>query len=278
MAEDAAFTKKTLDDWAALATKELKGKPLDSLGWATPEGIRVKPLYNAADLAAIEAQGFPLKHAMPGFPPYLRGPRATMYANRPWTIRQYSGFSTAEESKPLLPRKSAGRADGAVDRLRSRHPSRLRQRPSASRRRCRQGRGRDRQRRGHEDPVRRHPARPDERVDDDERRGIAGLGRLYRRRRRAGRRAGQAPGHDPERHPQRIHGPQHLYLPARAVDADRRRHYRIHRPAHAQVQFDLDLRLSHGGSRCDLGSGTGIYPCRRPRIRARGAVARAQDR
>ena len=78
--------------------KELRGKPLDSLDWATPEGIGVKPLYTAADLETIEAAGFPLRDAMPGVPPYLRGPRATMYANRPWTIRQYSGFSTAEES------------------------------------------------------------------------------------------------------------------------------------------------------------------------------------
>src|SRR5271165_1168255 len=97
MADDGVFAKKTLDDWAGLATKELRGKPLDSIDWETSEGIRVKPLYTADDLAAIEAARFPLK-AMPGFPPYLRGPRATMYANRPWTIRQYSGFSTAEES------------------------------------------------------------------------------------------------------------------------------------------------------------------------------------
>jgi methylmalonyl-CoA mutase len=84
--------------WKALAAKELRGKPLDSLERQTPEGIAVKPLYTAADLEAIEAAGFPWRAATPGVPPYLRGPRATMYANRPWTIRQYSGFSTAEES------------------------------------------------------------------------------------------------------------------------------------------------------------------------------------
>ena len=92
MADDDAFPAKTLDDWARLARSELKGKPLDSLDWITPEGIRVKALYTAKDLADIECA------ALPGFPPYLRGPRATMYANRPWTIRQYAGFSTAEES------------------------------------------------------------------------------------------------------------------------------------------------------------------------------------
>ncbi len=84
--------------WTELAAKELRGKPLDSLDWRTSEGIAVKPLYTAADLERIEAAGFPWRAAIPGVPPYLRGPRATMYSNRPWTIRQYAGFSTAEES------------------------------------------------------------------------------------------------------------------------------------------------------------------------------------
>ncbi|HYU11487.1 MAG TPA: methylmalonyl-CoA mutase [Stellaceae bacterium] len=87
-----------LAKWSALAAAELKGKLVSSLDWHTPEGITVKPLYTEADLEAIEAKGFPWRDALPGVPPYLRGPRATMYANRPWTIRQYSGFSTAEES------------------------------------------------------------------------------------------------------------------------------------------------------------------------------------
>jgi methylmalonyl-CoA mutase len=89
---------ETTAPWAALAAKELNGKPLSSLDWHTPEGIAVKALYTAADLEKIAAEGFPWRDALPGLPPYLRGPRATMYANRPWTIRQYSGFSTAEES------------------------------------------------------------------------------------------------------------------------------------------------------------------------------------
>ena len=82
-----------LEDWRALAAKELKGADPASLTWATPEGIAVKPLYTAEDLERLETLG-----SLPGLPPYLRGPRATMYANRPWTIRQYAGFSTAEES------------------------------------------------------------------------------------------------------------------------------------------------------------------------------------
>ncbi len=89
----AEFPKKTAADWQALAAKELGGKSVDDLLWQTPEGIAVKPLYTEADLEGLETLG-----SFPGFPPYLRGPRATMFANRPWTIRQYAGFSTAEES------------------------------------------------------------------------------------------------------------------------------------------------------------------------------------
>ena len=93
-----AENSKILTEWQKLAERELRGKPVDGLDWATPEGITVKPLYTEADLEAVAAQGFPFREAVPGASPYLRGPRATMYANRPWTIRQYSGFSTAEES------------------------------------------------------------------------------------------------------------------------------------------------------------------------------------
>ena len=77
----------------ALDEKELRGKPIEALYWTSPEGIQIKPLYTAADLEATEQV-----QSLPGMSPYLRGPRASMYANRPWTIRQYAGFSTAEES------------------------------------------------------------------------------------------------------------------------------------------------------------------------------------
>ncbi|HEX3972745.1 MAG TPA: methylmalonyl-CoA mutase [Stellaceae bacterium] len=88
----ADFPAKSLADWVALAGKELGGKSPDTLAWQTAEGIAVKPLYTAADLEQIETQ------SLPGFPPFTRGVRATMYAGRPWTLRQYAGFSTAEES------------------------------------------------------------------------------------------------------------------------------------------------------------------------------------
>jgi methylmalonyl-CoA mutase len=88
MADD----RPTRGVWEALARKELKGD-LDALTWHTPEGIAVRPLYTGADLEGLEAVD-----SLPGFEPFLRGVRATMYANRPWTVRQYAGFSTAEES------------------------------------------------------------------------------------------------------------------------------------------------------------------------------------
>ena len=98
--------KKTLEEWRALAAGELKGKDPDELVWETPEGITVKALYTADDLEKLESEGFPLS-SLPGFAPYLRGPKATMYANRPWTVRQYAGFSTAEESNAFY-RKALG--------------------------------------------------------------------------------------------------------------------------------------------------------------------------
>ena len=89
----AKFGSPSFEDWRNLADKEGKGRSDEDLVWQTPEGIGVKPLYTADDLANIEHLG-----GLPGFAPFVRGPRATMYAGRPWTIRQYAGFSTAQES------------------------------------------------------------------------------------------------------------------------------------------------------------------------------------
>ena len=86
------FANKNLTDWHQLVESELKGGSSEDLIWDTPEEISIKPLYTAADLEGLEMSG-----QMPGFAPFSRGVRATMYANRPWTIRQYAGFSTAEE-------------------------------------------------------------------------------------------------------------------------------------------------------------------------------------
>ena len=96
-----------LDDWRALARRELKGREPEALTWETPEGIPVGPLYTEADLAGLGHLG-----SLPGLAPYTRGPRATMYAGRPWTIRQYAGFSTAEESNAFYRKALAAGQQG----------------------------------------------------------------------------------------------------------------------------------------------------------------------
>jgi methylmalonyl-CoA mutase len=95
------------DDWRVLAEKELRGRALDDLTWDTPEGIPVQPLYTAADLDGVEDLD-----TLPGFEPFTRGVRASMYANRPWTVRQYAGFSTAEESNAFYRRNLAAGQTG----------------------------------------------------------------------------------------------------------------------------------------------------------------------
>ena len=97
----------TLKDWEELARKELKGREVSELDWHTAEGIRLKPLYTAADLEELE-----MANTLPGFFPFLRGPKATMYAGRPWTIRQYAGFSTAEESNAFYRKNLAAGQKG----------------------------------------------------------------------------------------------------------------------------------------------------------------------
>jgi len=103
----ADFPRKTLADWLALAGSELKGRSPEDLNWPTPEGIEVKALYSAADLEALDHL-----ESLPGFPPFVRGTRATMYAGRPWTLRQYAGFSTAEESNAFYRKNLEGGQTG----------------------------------------------------------------------------------------------------------------------------------------------------------------------
>src|SRR5210317_364134 len=97
----------SVDEWRDLATKQMRGKPLDELTWNTPEGIDVKPLYTKADTENLQ-----YTDTMPGLAPYIRGPQATMYAGRPWTIRQYAGFSTAEESNAFYRKALAAGGQG----------------------------------------------------------------------------------------------------------------------------------------------------------------------
>jgi len=97
----------TKDDWKALAEKELRGRPLEDLTWNTLEGIPVQPLYTEEDV-----QDLPHMGGVPGYGPFTRGVKATMYAGRPWTIRQYAGFSTAEESNAFYRKNLAAGQQG----------------------------------------------------------------------------------------------------------------------------------------------------------------------
>ena len=232
------MTDKTIADWQAAAAKEVKGQDLT---WHTPEGIAVKPLYTAEDV--------PADPGLPGFAPFTRGVRASMYAGRPWTIRQYAGFSTAEESNAFYRRNlAAGQKGLSVAFDLATH-------------------------RGYDSD---HPRV----VGDVGKAGVAidtvedmkilfdgiPLDKMSVSMTMNGAVipilaffivAGEEQGVDrklarrdhPERHPQGVHGPQHLHLPARAEHADRLGHLRLYQPRDAEVQLDLDLRLSHAGSR-----------------------------
>jgi methylmalonyl-CoA mutase len=101
---------RSLQEWEKAAAKSAPGGDLGRLVWTTPEGIAVKPLYTAADLAALPEPA--LADTLPGFAPFIRGPQATMYAVRPWTIRQYAGFSTAEDSNAFYRKSLAAGGQG----------------------------------------------------------------------------------------------------------------------------------------------------------------------
>jgi methylmalonyl-CoA mutase len=101
------FAPASLEDWARAAAKSAPGGNVDALSWLTPDGISVKPLYTAEDTANLAHT-----NTLPGFEPFIRGPQATMYAVRPWTIRQYAGFSTAEESNAFYRKALAAGGQG----------------------------------------------------------------------------------------------------------------------------------------------------------------------
>ncbi|MFZ9493945.1 MAG: methylmalonyl-CoA mutase [Burkholderiaceae bacterium] len=102
-----AFKPASLEHWAHAAAKSAPGGDIEKLNWVTPEGITVKPLYTASDVADL-----PYANTLPGFEPFIRGPQATMYAVRPWTIRQYAGFSTAEDSNRFYRKALAAGGQG----------------------------------------------------------------------------------------------------------------------------------------------------------------------
>jgi methylmalonyl-CoA mutase len=105
-----AESKPGLEDWQRAAQKSAPGGDVSALAWVTPEGLTVKPLYTAADVQGLTDPS--LANTLPGFAPYVRGPQATMYAVRPWTIRQYAGFSTAEDSNAFYRKNLAAGGQG----------------------------------------------------------------------------------------------------------------------------------------------------------------------
>ena len=145
----------------------------------------------------------------------------------------------------VLSQGARRRRPGRQRRVRPGHPPRLRQRPSARDRRRRQGRRGDRFGRGHEDPVRRSARQVSVSMTMNGACCRCSQATWWPLKSRACRR--QALRDHPERHPQGVHRPQHLYLPAAAFDAHRRRHHRVHRAQHAALQLDIDLRLPHAG-------------------------------
>ncbi|MEY3975047.1 MAG: hypothetical protein RLZZ33_102 [Pseudomonadota bacterium] len=107
MSKDDILNSESIGVWTKAAAKSAPGGNPEALVWATPEGLSVKPLYTAADVA-----GLPYTDTLPGFAPFIRGPQATMYAVRPWTIRQYAGFSTAEASNAFYRKALAAGGQG----------------------------------------------------------------------------------------------------------------------------------------------------------------------
>ena len=99
--------KKSLAEWRAVASKELRGRSLDELDWHTLEGLKIKPIYTKEDTDQLDHLD-----SLPGMEPFTRGPKATMYSGRPWTIRQYAGFSTAEESNAFYRKNLAAGQQG----------------------------------------------------------------------------------------------------------------------------------------------------------------------
>ncbi|MCX7897161.1 MAG: methylmalonyl-CoA mutase [Rhodocyclaceae bacterium] len=107
MNRDPELKIPSLETWEKAAAKSAPGGDLHKLSWVTPEGLVVKPLYTRADI-----EGLPYADTLPGFEPFVRGPQATMYTVKPWTIRQYAGFSTAEESNAFYRKALAAGAQG----------------------------------------------------------------------------------------------------------------------------------------------------------------------
>ena len=253
------------DAWKTLAAKESRGADLSR---TTPEGITLKTVYGPEDAADIDP-GFP------GVAPYTRGPYATMYAGRPWTIRQYAGFSTAEESNAFYRRNlAAGQKGLSVAFDLATHRGYDSDHPRVTGDVGKAGVAID----SVEDMKLLFDGIPlgEMSVSMTMNGAVLPVLAFYIV---AGEEQGvdraALIGHDPERHPERVRGPQHLHLSAEPIDADRQRHHRFHVARDAQVQQHLDLGLSYARGRRDGGAGDGLHAGRRHGICPRRGEDRA---
>jgi methylmalonyl-CoA mutase len=230
-----------ISDFASVAWRDapVAPPPPDGTAWLTPEGIPVKPHHGPADRAGLD-----FLDTYPGLPPYLRGPYPTMYVTQPWTIRQYAGFSTAEDSNAFYRRNlAAGQKGLSVAFDLATHRGYDSDHPRVGRRR--HGGGRDRLDLRHAHPVRRHPARP--------------MSVSMTMNGRAPVLASTSwPAEEQGVSPDKLSGTiqndilkefmvRNTYIYPQGLDADLRRHLRLHGGPHAEVQLDLDLRLPHAG-------------------------------
>src|SRR6056297_1544543 len=222
----------TVQSWEALASKQMKGKSPDELVWHTPDDIAVKPLYTAEDVEGLE-----YTDTMPGLSPYVRGPQATMYAGRPWTIRQYAGFSTAEASNAFYRKALAAGGQGisvAFDLATHRgydsdHPR-----------------------------VTGDVGKAGVAIDSVEDMKVLLDGIPL----------------DQVSVSMTINGAQHLHLSARAEHENHRRHHRLLFTSHAPLQHHFHIGVPHPGSRGQCGAGACLHSCRRQGIYPHGAGVR----
>ena len=255
-------------DWRAA----YEGSPERDATFTTLSGEPVRPLYTQDDLPAGERIG------LPGRYPFTRGPYPSMYRGRLWTMRQFAGFGTAEETNErfryLLEHGQTGLST-AFD-MPSLDGARLRLAALAGRGRTR-GR-RDRHARRHADAVRGHRPRGGQRLDDDQRPGRHHARLLRRRGRGAGGPGGPARRHDPGRHPQGVHRAEGVVLPDRPGDAPAGRHDRVVLDDDAALAPGVDQRLPHPRGRLDRRAGARVHAEERLHLRRAGARARTRRR
>ena len=243
--------------------------------FVTSSGIPIADLYAPADVASLDEDG---DLGRPGEFPFTRGVQPTMYRGRLWTMRQYAGFASAEQTnrrfRYLLEQGQTGLSVAFDLPTQMGYDSDA----PAARRRGRPGRRPDQLPRGHGGAARRDPAGPREHVDDDQRHGPDPARLLRCGRRAPGRATQRDQRHDSERHPQGVHRARHVHLPAPPSHAPRHRRVRILRGRAAEMEHHLDQRVPHARGRGDGCPGARFHARRRHRVRRGGTAARARRR